>query len=352
MVNTDIDVGDDAKSLGDALAKNTVITNINLSHNDIGAEGAKSLADALAKNTVITNINLRGNHICAEGMKSLADALAKNTTITTIDFSYNDIGHDILREGMKSLADALAKNTTITIINLKRNGICAKRAKLLADALGKNTTITNINLSSNNISATGAKSLADALAKNTTITNINLSHNNIGVEGAKLLADTLASNTTITTIALPKKSFNDESWKALQKAGFSFIDLDTFLYDVIGSEISSDVSDVYFNMKIWGKTRNKTSGRLPLFTAAAKSLTWVDVRQILTVNMPVIYDVDGLTGLPVFMLAAVGPQSNIEAVYHLLKEYPSALCLMNNQHHNASLCTAINETQVNCIKNK
>merc|ERR1740124_1163569 len=156
----------------------------------------------------------------------------------------------------------------------------------------------------------------------------------------------------MTTITLPKKSFGDESWRALKKKGFSLINLDTFLYGGSGSKSESDVSDVYYNMKIWGRTRNETSGRLPLFTAAARYLTWADVRQILAVNMPVVHDVDGLTGLPVFMLAAVGPKSNIESVYHLLKEYPSALAPMNNKHQNTSACPATNKIQDNCFKNK
>jgi len=305
----------------------STITDINLCVKD---EDAKSLAAALAKNTTITTIDLSRNVIGVEGAKSLADVLAKNTTITNIDLSRNVIGV----EGAESLAAALAENTTITNINLSHNHIGPEDAKSLASALAKNTTIININLSYNNIGAEGAKSLAAALAKNTTITTICLGHSNIGAEGAKSLADTLASNTTITTIVLPKKSSGDESWRVLKKTGFSLINLDTFLYDSTGSEIGSQGSDVYYNMKIWGRTRNEISGRLPLFTAAARSLTWVNVKQILAVNMPVIYDADGLTGLRVFMLAAVGPQSNIESVYYLLKEYPSALCLMNKQHQN------------------
>jgi len=296
----------------------------------------------------ITNIDLYDINIGDERVKVLAVALAKNTTITTINLSANRIG----TEGTKSLAVALAKNTTITNINLSDNNIGAEGTKSLGAALAKNTTITNINLSDNDIGAEGAKSLADALATNTTITTIDLGDNDIGPEGAKSLVDTLVSNTTITTITLPKRIFRDESCRALKKKGFSLINFDTFLYGGPRYEIDIAVPDVYYNMKVWGRTRNETSGRLPLFTAAARSLTWVDVRQILAVNMPVIYDVDGLTGLPVFMLAAVGPQSNIESVYHLLKEYPSALCLMNKQHQNTSFCPAINKIQDNCIKNK
>merc|ERR1740136_438871 len=319
--------------------------------------------------STITNIDICDADIGNGGVKVLADALVSNTTITTIaiaiiDTSWNDgsdedplwvpscKGKGIGDEGAKSLADVLTKNTTITDINLSENNIREEGAKALADALAKNTTITNIDLCYNIIGAEGARSLADAFSKNTTITDINLSGNNIREEGAKLLVDALAINTTITTIALPKKSICVESWRALKKKGFSLINLDTILYGGTGSKIDSNNSDMYYNMKIWGRKRNETSGRLPLFTAAARSLTWVDIRQILAVNMPVIYEVDGLTGLPIFMLAAVGPKSNIESVYHLLKEYPSALGPLNNKHQNTSSCPATNKIQDNCYKNK
>ena len=38
--------------------------------------------------------------------------------------------------------------------------------------------------------------------------------------------------------------------------------------------------------------------------------------------MPAVYEVDGETGLEVFMLAAVGEGSDLECVYRLLREFP------------------------------
>ena len=56
------------------------------------------------------------------------------------------------------------------------------------------------------------------------------------------------------------------------------------------------------------------------------------MKQIFTSNMPVVNEIDVLTGLPLFMLAATGPTSDIESVYNLLKEYPSAINIMSNRH--------------------
>jgi len=92
---------------------------------------------------------------------------------------------------------------------------------------------------------------------------------------------------------------------------------------------------------------------LPL-TAAARCLSWVDIRQIFSVDMPSIHEVDGVTGLPVFVLAAVGPKSDIEAVYNLLREYPPAIvyCLINNIHPNTSTGITRKRSQDKFVKKK
>lgn len=67
----------------------------------------------------------------------------------------------------------------------------------------------------------------------------------------------------------------------------------------------------YYEWKAWVRLRG-IDGRLPLFTAAAKSLPWSYLKQIFIANMPVVNDIDELTGLPLFMLAAIGENSDIE----------------------------------------
>jgi len=43
--------------------------------------------------------------------------------------------------------------------------------------------------------------------------------------------------------------------RALKKTGFSLINLDTVLYGGVDSEIGTDDSDVYYNMKVWGRKK-------------------------------------------------------------------------------------------------
>jgi len=166
-------------------------------------------------------------------------------------------------------------------------------------------------------------------------------------EGCSKLTAIKASSFSTTTFSNSPGEFED----LLVKGGFSNINLEFILYGGDGSGSSSG-SDMYYNMRAWGRKKDKNSYRLPLCAAAAKSLAWVDVKKIFAVNMPAIHDVDDLTGLPVFMLAGIGPTSDIESVYNLLKEYPTAGGLMNNNHLNALTGTTRKIEQGEFIKNK
>jgi len=66
-------------------------------------------------------------------------------------------------------------------------------------------------------------------------------------------------------------------------------------------------------------------GRSPLMAAAATSLKWKDTKRIFDAYQPAIYETDAVTGLPVSLLAAVGPSSDLESVYRLCRENPPDL---------------------------
>lgn len=81
---------------------------------------------------------------------------------------------------------------------------------------------------------------------------------------------------------------------------------------------------MYYDIRPWAEARDE-NGRLPLCTAAAISLRWDKMKLIFAANMPAIYNTDAITGLPLFVLSAVGQDSDMESIYHLLKEFPTAI---------------------------
>jgi len=111
--------------------------------------------------------------------------------------------------------------------------------------------------------------------------------------------------------------------KWLVESGFSASDQNDFLQTF--PEL--DYNDC--NPETWARTKG-VNGRLPFVTAAAKSLKWSCIKVIFNLNMPAIYEIDVLTGMPLFMLAAAGVNSDIEAIYSLLKEHPTAISITSN----------------------
>jgi len=89
---------------------------------------------------------------------------------------------------------------------------------------------------------------------------------------------------------------------------------------------------IFYNTKIWWKVSAMTkdqNGRLPLCIGAIRSLKWFYMRLIFAAHMPAIIEGDACTGLQLFMLAAVGPESDLDSIYGLLREHPAAIGVDN-----------------------
>ena len=81
------------------------------------------------------------------------------------------------------------------------------------------------------------------------------------------------------------------------------------------------------NLATWASTHDAYD-RSPLMTAAALSTQWTETERIFNLYKRAIYEKDdGVPGLTVSALAAVGSGSDLESVYWLCLEHPPALML-------------------------
>jgi len=143
----------------------------------------------------------------------------------------------------------------------------------------------------------------------------------------------LLRDCTLSSIEILSKILdNCTITEALKKASFfpnEFNNFERVIY------IKPKRITVYYNWKLAARIKNK-SGRLPLFSAIEKGMKWLDKKpscrehrgelaMILGANLAAVEETDYITGLRPFMLAAVGPDSDFEAVYNLLLEYPAAI---------------------------
>jgi len=167
------------------------------------------------------------------------------------------------------------------------------------------------------------------------LASVHLPENLISISLISISITAFEGCVNLTTIEAPYLSTttldnnNLDSFKnLLLNAGFSTSNPE----DIISDRQPMDPNlDFYYNWKRWARTRD-VDDRYPVFTAAVRCLKWPYMKQIFTSNMPVVNEIDVLTGLPLFMLAATGPTSDIESVYNLLRECPAAMNIMNNSH--------------------
>jgi hypothetical protein len=91
------------------LKRNKTLKTLDLTSNNIEADGARHLAAALERNNTLTALAVGGNNIGDAGALHLAAALGQNVTLTWLDFS----GNNIEDAGAAALRAALETNCTL-----------------------------------------------------------------------------------------------------------------------------------------------------------------------------------------------------------------------------------------------
>ena len=218
---------------------------VDLSANDISAEGAKYLASLLRKkNCALIELNLGYNRLNSEGIQHLAKALETNTSLKTLHVERNNLDNQaskaigailsqnksLLRlnasralfdksEGYDQIANGLRANTTLQSIRLHRCKLGPDGARAIAAALKTNekSSVVDIDVHFNKIGVLGAQEIGSMLAVNGKIKKLNLQYNNIGVEGASHIAKGLETNKTLNSLDISYNTIKDDGAKLIYK---------------------------------------------------------------------------------------------------------------------------------------
>ena len=174
------------------------ISHLDLSHNNIGPLGCLEICKLLkCRESQLSWLNLTGNQLIAEGAKYLTEAIINNCQLHTLNLSFNKIS-DIEAQ---LLAEAIDNNNCqLHKLDLSINNISDTGAKHLAEAINNNCQLRKLDLSVNNISDTGAQHLAEAINNNNNcqLHTLNLSYNhditNIGKQDSRNLLSNGQSN--------------------------------------------------------------------------------------------------------------------------------------------------------------
>ena len=194
------------------LIKERLLTTLIIENNDIEHKGARRLSEALKVNTSLTELDISHNNIGDEGTIALAEALGEggNTTLTKLDISYNKIG-----KGASHLAKALKENKTLMSLNIETNSSGDEEIKAIAEALceGGNTTLTELDISYNHLGNNGLAALINTLKENKTLRKLNISSYDYSISLEKLIAvkEAIKDNSTLIYLNMIELLYSFES---------------------------------------------------------------------------------------------------------------------------------------------
>eukprot|EP01028_Stygiella_incarcerata_P010674 TRINITY_DN564_c0_g1_i4.p1 TRINITY_DN564_c0_g1~~TRINITY_DN564_c0_g1_i4.p1 ORF type:complete len:613 (-),score=158.42 TRINITY_DN564_c0_g1_i4:266-2104(-) len=191
-------------ALVDALATNSVLKRLYLRGNRIRLCGEYEVFwKGFSRNTSLSVLNLSGNEIGVEGAKVISIWLKDDlhSRIEILSLSENHIGS----EGAALIGASLATNTCLKSLNLNRNeigddGVTAIALSLVP--LGENKTLQKISLSGNVISDSGVESLMRILGADSSLRHIDLERNRVSDDGAMKVIVGLENNPTIISLSL------------------------------------------------------------------------------------------------------------------------------------------------------
>jgi Leucine-rich repeat (LRR) protein len=122
------------KVLGEMLAVNTVLKQLDLSNCNMRGESTKAFAVGIRDNRTLSVLSLKSTMLCAEGGKALAAGLKGNQGITELDISDNHLGQTLTdfsadTSGIIAIADAIPDMRAISVVNILTNRIPKEQAE-------------------------------------------------------------------------------------------------------------------------------------------------------------------------------------------------------------------------------
>lgn len=190
----------------DGLGAKSLVRELNLSSNLLGAKGATVLVSFLEGRPRsdtpmprLDRLDLSNNNLGDDGTTQLTRAISKRSQVHLVDLklSSNAIGSG----GIETIMNKLLQHNLISL-SLDKNAIGDQGCQLVAASLQSMTALARLNLSFNQIGSRGIISLMRTLVGCESITYLGLSGNILRISGAIALAFTLAQHPRLEEVDL------------------------------------------------------------------------------------------------------------------------------------------------------
>ena len=133
---------------------------MNLSMNNIHAEGLKEIADFLQKSTPLKALSLGQNKLSHSNVPPLMKALTKNSSLTKLDLSQCSL--KLTGEAGESLRTMLIRNKSLVFLDISYSTISSK---CIADGLVQNRGLKILHMKYCNITPGGMRQISEAIQK-------------------------------------------------------------------------------------------------------------------------------------------------------------------------------------------
>jgi len=204
------------------LKKNSTLTDLDLSNNEIGILGQTKIFEALKTNSSLKALNLAG---CRKVFgrppppeqnvaQLVREVMTTNKTLTHLDLDNSTLGETA---GV-FIAESLKTNNTLEFLSLQQCGLQPNAGIAIGEALKVNTTLTSLNLSYNLLKREGTKPIALGFEKNNTLKALYLSHAIFHKEGVLIFTEALKVNTALTVLDVSGNEFGRKRTKMISDA--------------------------------------------------------------------------------------------------------------------------------------
>lgn len=190
--------------LGLACNESTNNVELNLSNNNLGANGANVLENCIGTVKCLSRLDLSENNLEAE-MAGVMQGLAKNKSLLSLNVSKNmtKTKDKYLSTVMESIVGLITSDeSNVNKLNLSD---CKLKSEInnVINALGSNQSLQTLDITGNAMGDVGARLLAKALQINTRLKTIHMDRNGISLQGYTDITYALQSNYAMRHIPFP-----------------------------------------------------------------------------------------------------------------------------------------------------
>ena len=160
-----------ADDIGNFLSKNMNLEELDASCNNLHSSGIIKLCKRLTNLSKLTKLKIGGNHFTHLAADNVANLILHNSKLEVVDLSNNDL----LADGIISIFNSMKNMFTLTSVNISHNWITNEAATDIASVLSQNIYLKELYLTNNYMESNGIITLCKGMSNISYLTHLDMS---------------------------------------------------------------------------------------------------------------------------------------------------------------------------------